>query len=169
MVYIKGMDPLICRHCIALDDDAKPTRQMLCWLNPAMKEVVKSEVSKLLDVGIIYLIADSKQVSPIQVVPKKSGITVIQNKDEEWCRLILLKIGMCINYKKLNKVMRKDYFPLPFLDQVHKRVAGHEFYCFLNSYSGYYQIKISFEDQRKNYFYLSLQHFYCLKNVIWIK
>lgn len=60
MVYIKGMDPLICTHCIALDDDAKPTRQMLCWLNPAMKEVVKSEVSKLLDVGIIYLNADSK-------------------------------------------------------------------------------------------------------------
>ncbi|CAL2259911.1 unnamed protein product [Prunus armeniaca] len=48
-----------------------------------MKEVIKKEVLKLLDVGIIYPISDSKWVSPIQVVPKKSGITVVKNEDNE--------------------------------------------------------------------------------------
>ena len=55
---------------------------------------------------------------------------------------------MCIDYRKLNSMTRKDHFPLPFMDQILERVAGHEFYCFLDGYSGYNQIEIAFEDIR---------------------
>ena len=59
---------------------------------------------------------------------------------------------MCIDYKNLNAITRKDHFPLPFLDQVLERVAGHKYYCFLDGYSGYYQIEIALEDQEKTTF-----------------
>ena len=59
---------------------------------------------------------------------------------------------VCIDYRKLNAGTRKDHFPLPFVDQMSERVAGHEFYCFLDGYSGYNQIEIAFEDQEKTTF-----------------
>jgi len=71
---------LICTHKIYLEENAKPSKEMQRRLNPNMKEVVKNEVIKLLDNGIIYPISDSKWVSPTQVVPKKSGVTVITMK-----------------------------------------------------------------------------------------
>ena len=57
-----------------------------------------------------------------------------------------------IVYLKLNKATRKDHFPLPFLDQIIDRLAGHEYYCCLDGYSGYNQITISSEDQDKTIF-----------------
>ena len=83
IVDIKGISPLICTHRIHLEEDVKPSRQPQRRLNPIMKEVVKKEVLKLLDVCVIYPIADSKWVSPTQVVPKKSGVTVVENKNNE--------------------------------------------------------------------------------------
>ena len=59
---------------------------------------------------------------------------------------------MCIDYRKLNVVTRKDHFLLPFIDQVLKRVSGHPLYCFLDGYSGYFQIEIVVEDQEKTTF-----------------
>lgn len=86
-----------------------------------MKEVVKTEVLKLLDVGIIYLISNSKWVSPTQVMPKKSEITVVKNEKGE---LIPTRITsswrLCIDYRKLNEATRKDHFPVPFIDQILK-------------------------------------------------
>ncbi|XP_038978648.1 uncharacterized protein LOC120108978 [Phoenix dactylifera] len=79
MADIKGISPLICSHRIHLEEGANPRRDPQRRLNPTMKEVVKNEVLKLLDAGIIYPIADSKWVSPTQVVPKKSGVTVVKN------------------------------------------------------------------------------------------
>ena len=115
--------------------------------------MVKNKVLKLLDVGIIYPISDSKWVSPIQVVPKKSGITVVKNeKGEPIPTRILSSWRMCIDYRKLNDVTRKDHFSLPFLDQILERVAGHPYYCFLDGYSDYYQIPIALEDQEKTAF-----------------
>ena len=129
-------------------------------MNPTMKEVVRTEVLKLLDMGIIYPVVDSKWVSLTQVVPKKSRITVVKNENNE---LIPTRITtgwrMCIDYRKLNAVTRKDHFPLPFLDQVLERVEGHEYYCFLDGYSRYYQIEIALEDQEKNHIYLSFWYF----------
>jgi hypothetical protein len=77
---IKGISPLICTHIIYLEENAKPSREMQRRLNPNMKEVVKNKVIKLLDNRIIYPISDNKWVSPTQVVPKKSGVTMITNE-----------------------------------------------------------------------------------------
>ena len=118
-----------------------------------MKEVVKKEVFKLLDVGVIYPIAYNKWVSPTQVVPKKSRVTVVANEHNE---LILTRVTtgwrVCIDYRKLNVGTRKDHFPLPFVDQMLERVAGNEVYYFLDGYSGYNQIEIALEDQEKTTF-----------------
>ena len=103
--------------------------------------------------GVVYLISDSNWVSPVQVVPKKSGVMVVKNVNNElvstrvqtgWC--------VCIDYRKLNAVTRKDHFPLPFIDQMLERLVGHPYYCFLDGYSGYNQIPIAPEDQEKTTF-----------------
>ncbi|XP_074270750.1 uncharacterized protein LOC141594645 [Silene latifolia] len=81
MADIKGISPTLCMHRILLEDEAKPVRQPQRRLNPPMMDVVKKEVLKLLHVGMIYPISDSQWVSPTQVVPKKSGLTVVENHE----------------------------------------------------------------------------------------
>ncbi|KAL6313352.1 hypothetical protein AAG906_028232 [Vitis piasezkii] len=116
-----------------MEEEAKPIRQPQRRLNPHLQEVVRVEVLKLLQAGIIYPISDSPWVSPTQVVPKKSGITVVQNeKGEEITTRLTSSWRVCIDYRRLNAVTRKDHFPLPFIDQVLERVSGHPFYCFLD-------------------------------------
>jgi hypothetical protein len=118
-----------------------------------MQEVVRAEVIKLLDVGIIYPISDSKWVSLIHVVPKWAGLTVVKNKDN---KLVPTRIQsgwrVCIDYHKLNSATRKDHFPLPFIDQMVKRLAGHEYYYFLDCYLGYNQVLVDPKDQEKTTF-----------------
>ena len=84
------------------------------------------------------------------MVPKKGGMTVVPNEKNE---LIPMRTvtgwRVCIDYRKLNDATRKDHFPLPFIDQMLERLAGHEFYCFLYGMSGYFQIPIAPEDQEK--------------------
>ena len=84
-------------------------------MNPIMKEAVRKDILKCLNNGIIYPISDSSWVSPVQVVPKKSGITVVKNDDDELMP-IRIQTGwrVCIDYRKLNAEIRKDHFPLPF-------------------------------------------------------
>ena len=86
-------------------------------MNPTLKEVVRKEVTKLLDNGIIYSISDSNWVSLVHVVPKKGGLTVVRNESND---LIPTRTvtgwRMFIDYRKLNKAIRKDHFPLPFID-----------------------------------------------------
>ncbi|CAA7035438.1 unnamed protein product [Microthlaspi erraticum] len=119
-------------------------------LNPNLKEVVKKEILKLLDAGIIYPISDSTWISPVHCVPKKGGITVIKNDKEELIPTrTIVGHRMCIDYRKLNSASRKDHFPLPFIDQMLERLANHPFYCFLDGYSGFFQIPIHPNDQEK--------------------
>ena len=80
---IKGISPSFCIHKILMEDEYKPCVQAQRRLNPNMKEVVKAEVIKLLDAGIIYPISDSSWVSPVQVVSKKGGMTVVTNEKNE--------------------------------------------------------------------------------------
>ncbi|CAN6562541.1 unnamed protein product [Malus baccata var. baccata] len=119
---IKGISPTTCMHHIFLEEGAKPTREAQCRLNLPMMEVVKKKIIKLLDCGVIYPISDSRWVSPVQVVPKKSGVTVVKNAEDE---LVPTRIQtgwrVCIDYRKLNNTTRKDHFPLPFIDQMLER------------------------------------------------
>ena len=74
---LKGLSPTICMHRILLEDDTKPTIEAQRRLNPTLKEVVRKEMIKLLDNGIIYSISDSKWISPVQIIPKKGGLIVV--------------------------------------------------------------------------------------------
>ncbi|GJY41480.1 hypothetical protein Tco_0428750 [Tanacetum coccineum] len=80
---IPGISPSFCKHKINFEDDAKPVIQRQRRLNPNMKEAIKKEIIKLLDAGIIYPIVDSPWVSPIHCVPKKGGMTVVTNEENE--------------------------------------------------------------------------------------
>ena len=150
---LKGINPSICTHHIYLEEESKTVRQPQQRLNPHLQEVVRVEVLKLLKAGIIYPISDSTWVSPTQVVPKKSGVTTVKNeKGEELSTRLTTSWRVCMDYRRLNEVTRKDHFPLPFIDQLMERVSGHHYYCFLDGYSGYFQIEIAPEDQEKTTF-----------------
>ena len=95
----------------------QPQRRM----NPALKEVVKEELQKLLTTGFIYPISDRKWVSPLVVVPNK----------------VTGKWHICVDFRKLNKATLKDYFPFPFIDQVLDTLSGKKYFSFLDGYSGY--------------------------------
>ncbi|GJR99378.1 reverse transcriptase domain-containing protein [Tanacetum coccineum] len=96
-----------------MEDDFKPAVQHQRRVNPKIHEVIKKEVIKLLDAGLIYPISNSP-----------------------W----------------LNDATRKDHFLLPFMDQMLERLAGNEYYCFLDGFSGYFQIPIDPQDQEKTTF-----------------
>ena len=80
---LKGISPSICMHKILLEDNAKTSIEHQRRMNPVMKEVVRKEVLKWLNAGFIYAISDSSWVSPVHVVPKKGGFTVIRNEKNE--------------------------------------------------------------------------------------
>ena len=141
------------QHRILLEDGHKPPVDAHRRLNPTMKEVVRKEVLKWLDAGVIYPISDNTWVSPVQVVPKKGGTTVIKIADNTLLpSRTVIGWGICIDYRKLNKATQKDHFPLSFLDQMLDKLAGHEYYYFLDGYSGYNQIAIATKDQEKTTF-----------------
>ena len=118
-----------------------------------MQEVVKKEIIKWLDTGVIYPIADSKWVSPVQCVPKKGGITVVPNAKGELVPTRPVNgWRVCMDYRKLNSWTEKDHFPMPFMDQMLDRLSERLWYCFLDGYSGYNQISIAPEDQDKTTF-----------------
>nr|GFA25545.1 reverse transcriptase domain-containing protein [Tanacetum cinerariifolium] len=92
-------------------------------------------------------------VSPIQCVPKKGGFTVVENEENELIPTRLVTgWWVCIDYRKLNEATSKDHFSLPFMDQMLKRLAGNEYYCFLDGFFGYFQIPIDPRDQEKTTF-----------------
>ncbi|GJS94924.1 reverse transcriptase domain-containing protein [Tanacetum coccineum] len=150
---IKGINPRFCTHKILIEEDFKLMVQSQRRVNPKIHEVIKKEVIKLLNAGMIYPISDSPWVSPVHCVPKKGGITVVANEDNELIPTRLVTgWRVCIDYRKLHEATRKDHFPLPFMDQMLKRLAENKFYCFLDGFSGYFQIPIDPQDQEKTTF-----------------
>ncbi|GJY02829.1 reverse transcriptase domain-containing protein [Tanacetum coccineum] len=150
---IKGIDPEFCTHKILMEEDYEPTVQHQRRVNPKIHDVIKKEVEKLLDAGLIYPISDSPWVSPVHCVPKKGGMTVVKNDENDLIPTRLVTgWRVCIDYRKLNEATRKDHFPLPFMDQMLERLAGNQFYCFLDGFSGYFQIPIDPKDQEKTTF-----------------
>nr|GEX77229.1 DNA-directed DNA polymerase [Tanacetum cinerariifolium] len=150
---IKGIDPEFCFHKILLEEDYTPKVQSQRRVNPKIHDVIKKEVKKLLDAGLIYPISDSPWVNPIHCVSKKRGMIVVTNDENELVPTRLITgWRVCIDYRKLNKATRKDHFPLPFMGQMLERLAGNEYYCFLDGFAGYFQIPIDPKDQEKTTF-----------------
>nr|GEZ84417.1 reverse transcriptase domain-containing protein [Tanacetum cinerariifolium] len=150
---IKGIDLEFCSHKILLEEEHSSKVQSQRRVNPKIHDVIKKEVEKLLDVRLIYPISDSPWVSPIHCMPKKGGMTIIKNDENELVPTRLVTgWRVCIDYRKLNEATRKDHFPLPFMDQMLERLAGNEYYCFIDEFSGYFQIPIDPKDQEKTMF-----------------
>nr|GFB32760.1 reverse transcriptase domain-containing protein [Tanacetum cinerariifolium] len=150
---IKGIDPEFCSHKILLEEEHSPKVQSQRRDNPKIYDVIKKELEKLLDARLIYPISDSPWVSPIHCVPKKGGMTVIKNGENELVSTrLVMGWRVCIDYRKLNEATRNDHFPLPFMDQMLERLAGNEYYCFLDGFFGYFQIPIDPKDQEKTTF-----------------
>nr|GEX01572.1 reverse transcriptase domain-containing protein [Tanacetum cinerariifolium] len=111
------------------------------------------EVIKLFDARLIYPISDSPWVSPVHCVPKKGGFIIVENEDNELIPTRLITgWRVCIDYRKLNEATHKDHFPLLFMDQMLERLAGNQYYCFLDGFLGYFQISINPKDQEKTTF-----------------
>nr|GEY49113.1 reverse transcriptase domain-containing protein [Tanacetum cinerariifolium] len=149
----KGINQEFYTHKILMEEDYKPAVQHQRRVNPKIHDFIKKEVEKLLDAGLIYPISDSPWVSPVHCVPKKGGFTVVENEENELIPTRLVtEWRVCIDYRKLNEATRNDHFPLPFMDQMLERLAGNEYYCFLDGFSGYFQIPIDPRDQEKTTF-----------------
>ena len=117
MEELKGISPSIATHRIYMEEGAKPVIEHQRKLNPMMKEVVRKEITRLLDAGIIYPVEGSKWVSPIHCVPKKGGVTLVANDENELvAQRTITGYRMCVDYRKLNKTTRKDHYPLPFTE-----------------------------------------------------
>ncbi|GKD82846.1 reverse transcriptase domain-containing protein [Tanacetum coccineum] len=150
---IKGINPEFYTHKILIEDDYKPAVQHQRQVNLKIHDVIKKEVEKLLDAGLIYPISDSPWVSHVHCVPKKGGFTIVANDENELIPTQLVTgWRVCINYRKLNEATPKDHFPLPFMDQMLDRLAGNDYYCFLDDFSSYLQIPIDPKDQEKTTF-----------------
>ncbi|GJX25436.1 reverse transcriptase domain-containing protein [Tanacetum coccineum] len=123
---IKGINPEFCTHKILMEEDYTPAvqHQRRSWGKPC------------------------------HCVPKKRGFKpVVENEQNELIPTRLVTgWRVCIDYRKLNEATRKDHFPLPFMDQMLERLAGNEYYCFLDGFSGYFQIPIDPNDQEKTTF-----------------
>nr|GFA34783.1 retrovirus-related Pol polyprotein from transposon 17.6 [Tanacetum cinerariifolium] len=129
---IKGINPEFCTHKILLEEDFIPAVQHQRRVNPKIHDVIKQEVIKLLDAGLIYPIPDSLWVSPVHCVPKKGGFTVVENEENELIPTRLVTgWRVCIDYHKLNEGTQKDHFPLPFMDQMLERLAENQYYCLM--------------------------------------
>ena len=147
------MDPSLCTYRIFLEDESRPVREAHRQLNPKVCEVLKEEILKCLNAKIIYPIFDSQWVSPVHVVPKKAGVMVMMNKKGEEIQTCLpTKWRVYIDYRKVSSAMKKDHFPLPFIDQIVDRLIGSSYFCFLDGYLGYNQIEIHPYDQEKTSF-----------------
>ena len=112
---MKGTSPSIFMHKILLEENVKTSIEHQRRLNPVMKEVVIKEVLKWLNPSFIYAISNSPWVSPVHVVPKKGGFTVIRNEKNELIPTrTMIGQRVCIDYRKLNTTI-KDHYPLPLL------------------------------------------------------
>nr|GEV46928.1 reverse transcriptase domain-containing protein [Tanacetum cinerariifolium] len=111
---IKGINPEFCTHKILMEEDFEPAVQHQRRVNPKIHDVIKQEVIKLLEPGLIYPISDSPWVSPVHCVPKKGGFIVGENEDNELMPTrLVMGWRVYIDYRKLNEATRKDHFPLP--------------------------------------------------------
>ncbi len=101
-----------------MDTTVPLAHQTRYWLNLNYAAIVKQDIHELLTTGIIKAIKEAIWLSSIVVVPKKHG-----------------KLRICVDFRKLNVATKKDFYPLPFIDEVVNIVVGHEVYTFLDGFS----------------------------------
>ncbi|GJY25351.1 reverse transcriptase domain-containing protein, partial [Tanacetum coccineum] len=115
--------------------------------------IIAKDLSVEEKAALIKVLKSYKRAIAWKLSDIKGGFTVVENDENE---LILTRLVMgwrvCIDYHKLNEATRKDHFPLPFMDQMLERLAGNEYSCFLDGFSGYFQIPIDPKDQEKTTF-----------------
>ena len=121
-------------HKIVLKPQSKPMVQRLRRLGVIQADVLKKEVTSLFQARFIFPVENSEWISPVVVTPKKG---------KKWC--------VCVEFHPLNACTKRDYFPLQFQDEILDQVAGYEMYSVCDGYSGYFQIRICEEDQRKTF------------------
>nr|GEU89562.1 reverse transcriptase domain-containing protein [Tanacetum cinerariifolium] len=122
---IKGINPEFCTHKILMEKNFEPAVQHQRRVNPKIHDVIKQEG------GFMVLVNEDNELIPTRLVMG--------------CRV-------CIDYHKLNEATRKDLFPLSFMDQMLERLAGNQYYCFLDGFFGYFQVPINPKDQEKTTF-----------------
>jgi hypothetical protein len=133
---LKGIKGVMGEMKIELKLGSKLVRHKPYRINPRVKEKVKKEIDKMLEVGLIFAVEEAEWVSPIVIQSKKG------TKD----------IGVCVDYRSLNSACVHDSFPTCFIDEVLEQVAGKEAYSFKDGFSGYHQVRIAEEDKRKTRF-----------------
>jgi len=117
---MKGIQSDTCIHHIYTNDKIRHVRQPQRMMNPTLKDILKEELQKLLNVNFIYPISDSKWVSPLVIIPTKNG-----------------KWSIYVDFREINKDTFRDYFPLPFIDQVLDTLSRKKYFSFLDGFSGY--------------------------------
>ena len=132
---IPGIDPWIVENMTKTYPNVKPMRQKLRAINPRKALAIKVKIEKLLKLNFIYLVPLMEWLSNPVVVNKKEG-----------------KIGVCIDFRDLNKVSPKDNYPTPFIDQILDDCAPDEIFSFMDGFSRYNRIQIKPEDQHKTSF-----------------
>ena len=135
--YLKGFVHEMGEMKIDTKPNVRPVKKRPYKLAHKYKEIVKKEIDNMLAAGIIYPIDQSKWASPMVVHPKKHDLT---------------KLRICVDFRELNKVTLIDPFPTPYADEILNQVAGHECYSFTDGFSGYNQVLIAKEDQKKTTF-----------------
>ncbi|XP_071933287.1 uncharacterized protein [Coffea arabica] len=130
-----GIPTELAVHRLQVDPGVRPVKQKKRNLAPERKEVVRSEVGKLLEAKIV------KEV----YYPTWLANPVLVKKEEKAWR-------MCVDFTDLNKACPKDCYPLPRIDQLVDSTAGYEIFCFLDAFKGYHQIALDEEDQEKTSF-----------------
>ncbi|GKA60343.1 hypothetical protein Tco_0759750 [Tanacetum coccineum] len=141
--------------CEAKSSIDEPPEVELKDLPPHLQYAFLADNNKLPVIMAKDLSVDEKnaliKVSPVQPVCKERMVTVVTNDENELVPTRLVTgWRFCIDYRKLNEATRKDHFPLPFMDQMLERLAGNEYYCFLDGFLGYFQIPIDPKISRKD-------------------
>jgi hypothetical protein len=129
-------------HELHLDPLAKTVNQRLRHFGQDKNDVIKKEITRLVDADFIKEVYHQDWLANHILVPQKN---------KEW--------RMCVDYTDLNKACKKDPFGLPWIDQVVDSMANFSLLSFLDCYSWYHQIPLKVDDQIKTSFITSFDVF----------
>nr|GEU29505.1 reverse transcriptase [Tanacetum cinerariifolium] len=159
--FLEGDDklPVIIAKDLSVEENAalitvlKSHKRAIAWKLSDIKGINREFCNHkiLLEEDFTPAVQHQRRVNP--KIHDKGGFTIVENEENELIPTRLVTgWRVCIDYRKLNEATRKDYFPLPFMDQMLERLAGNQYYCFLDGFSGYIQISIDPKDQEKTTF-----------------